>query len=154
MTVREKSRLLTMLFWLLLCLDNEILQAFRMLIQVEAEDERFRKHYYHISQQDWEKSKGIDWLTLDFSNISGCEVNTSVPVECDTPYDSTMNYRNICHRYCVQEAGLNLELNDALLYCSQRVRTRVIHIVLKKSKTMHNKKSTCTSGHGDGGIGS
>ena len=62
----KKSKLLTMLLWSLLYLDDGILQAFQMLIQVEAEEERFRKHYYHISQQDREKSKGIDWLTPDF----------------------------------------------------------------------------------------
>ena len=47
-------------------LDDRILEAIQMLMQVEVEEEKFQKYYYHISQQDQEKSKRIEWLTPDF----------------------------------------------------------------------------------------
>ena len=54
--------------------------------------------------------QGSRLINPRFCNSSGCKVNTSVPVKCDTSYDSAMNYadrcRNICHRNCAKEAGL------------------------------------------------
>ena len=63
-----------------------------------------------------------------FCNIKEYEVNTLVPLKCDTSYDSTMNYddmcRKVCHRDCAEEAGLISELDDTFLYCSQECKNK------------------------------
>ena len=63
-----------------------------------------------------------------FCDIERCKVKPSVAVNCDTSYDSTMSYadrcRNVYHRDCVKEAGLLLELDDKLLYCSDKCKNK------------------------------
>ena len=69
------------------------------------------------------EEQGNRSINSGFCNISGCEVNTSVPVKCDTSYDNATSYadrcRNVCNHDCAKEASLIPELDGTLLFCSQ-----------------------------------
>ena len=74
------------------------------------------------------EEQGDRLINPGLCDITGCKVKTSIPLKCDTSYDSTMNYddmcRNICHRDCAKEAGLISELDDTFLYCSQECKNK------------------------------
>lgn len=61
-------------------------------------------------------------------SIRGCKLTTTIPVKCDTTYDSTMNEtdkcKHVCHYECAKEADLISDFNDECLYCSKKCKTK------------------------------
>ena len=74
------------------------------------------------------EEQGAKLINPGLCDIEGCKVKTSVPVKCESSYDSTMSYadrcRNVCHCDCAREADLISDLDDALFYCSDKCKNK------------------------------